>query len=161
MSDLDKSQQETLTAFKNRAILYRLFYEEFSQEFGEEKTAELMKKAIYKWGGLKSERFKELAAKKDFKGVAEEFIKGSPCNGGLFNPSIHKVEDNSTIIDMARCPLVEGWKEMGLSAQEIVKMCDIANATDYGKYEGMGFKLTIASTVANEEPTCRLVIEEK
>ncbi|MDH4128191.1 MAG: L-2-amino-thiazoline-4-carboxylic acid hydrolase [Spirochaetota bacterium] len=159
--ELEKSRRETRDAFKNRGILYRLFFEEFSSEIGKDRTTEIMKRAIYRWGGMKSGRYKELSAKKDFKGVAEEFIKSSVCNGELFKPSIDRVTNKSAIIDMAICPLVEAWKEMNLSNDEIIAMCEIANATDYGKYEGMGFKLTIESTVAKNEDRCRLLVEEK
>jgi hypothetical protein len=120
-----------------------------------------MKRAIYRWGGVKSERYRELAEKKDFTGIAKEFIKTSPCNGKLFKPKINKVDAHSAIVDMERCPLVEAWKEMGLSESEVAKMCEIANATDFGKYEGMGFKLNIESTIAKGEERCRLIIKEK
>ncbi len=160
-TETEKSKCETREAFKNRGILYRLFFEEITKEVGEETATIIMKRAIYRWGGAKSDRFRELAEKKDFNGIASEFLKTSVCNGKLFKPSIHRVDHRSAIIDMEGCPLVEAWKEMGLSEQEVAKMCDIANATDYGKYEGMGFKLKIESTLAKGEEKCRLIIEEK
>ena len=160
-SELEKSKKETHDAFKNRAVLYRLFYEELTNELGKEKAAEIMQKAIYRWGGAKSERYRTLAENNDFKGVAEEFMKSSVCGGKLFKPTIIEADDKKAVIDMAGCPLVEAWKEMGLSPDEVAWMCEIANATDYGKYEGMGFKLTIASTVAAGQDACRLIIEEK
>jgi len=160
-TEIEKARQETHNAFKNRGILYRLFFEEMSKEIGEEKAATIMKRAIYRWGGVKSDRYRTLAEKKDFKGIADEFIKTSVCNGQLFKPSVHKVDNKSTIIDMEGCPLVEAWRKMGLSEEEVAKMCEIANATDYGKYEGMGLKLTIESTLAKGEEKCRLKIEEK
>ena len=160
-TEIEKLKQETLNAFKNRGILYRLFFEEMSKEIGEEKTTNIMKRAIYRWGSAKSDRYRALAEKKDFKSIADEFIKTSVCNGEVFKPSVHKVDNHSTIVDMERCPLVEAWREMGLSDEEVAKMCEIANATDYGKYEGMGLKLTIESTLAKGEKKCRLNIEEK
>ncbi len=159
--EIEKSQGETRDAFKNRGVLYRLFFEEMSKEVGDDKAATIMKRAIYRWGGAKSERFREMAEKKDFTGIAKEFIKTSPCSGKLFKPKINKVDAHSAMVDMERCPLVEAWKEMGLSESEVAKMCEIANATDFGKYEGMGFKLNIESTIAKGEERCRLIIEEK
>ncbi|MDP6625640.1 MAG: L-2-amino-thiazoline-4-carboxylic acid hydrolase [Nitrospinota bacterium] len=160
-SDLEKAKEETRDAFKNRGILYRLFFEEISKEFGEEKAAAVMKKAIYRWGSAKSNRYQPLAKKKDFKGISDEFLRTSVCNGEVFKPSVHSVEKRSTVIDMAGCPLVEAWREMGLSEKEVADMCEIANATDYGKYEGMGLKLTIESTLAKGDERCRLIVEEK
>lgn len=160
-TEIEKARSETRKAFKSRGVLYRLFFEEISKEVGEEKAANIMKAAIYRWGDAKSENYLALAEKKDFKGIADEFIKTSVCNGKLFKPSVIKVDKRSAVIDMEGCPLVEAWKEMGLSETEVAKMCEIANATDYGKYEGMGFKLTIESTLAKGEERCRLVIEEK
>ncbi len=74
---------------------------------------------------------------------------------------MHKVDNKYTIIDMEGCPLVEVCQKMGLSDEEVTGMCEIANATDYGKYEGMGFKLTIESTLAKGEEKCRIKIEEQ
>ncbi len=159
-AEIEKAKRETRDAFKNRGILYRLFFEEMSKEMGEEKAANIMKKAIYRWGSAKSERYRALVEKMDFKGIADEFIRTSVCNGEVFKPSVRKVDNKSTVIDMEGCPLVEAWREMGLSGEEVTKMCEIANATDYGKYEGMGFKLTIESTLAKGEEKCRLKIEE-
>jgi hypothetical protein len=160
-TELEKARGEIRDAFKNRGILYRLFFEEISKEVGKEKAATIMKKAIYRWGGAKSNRYKALADKKDFKGIADEFIRTSVCNGEIFKPTITKADKQSAVVDMKGCPLVEAWQEMGLSEEEVTEMCEIANATDYGKYEGMGFKLTIESTLAKGEEKCRLVIEEK
>jgi len=159
--ELETSRRETRDAFKNRAVLYRLFYEEFSKEIGEERTAEIMKRALYRGGAAKSDRYRAFAERGDFQGVADEFIKSSVCAGALFKPSIAKVDDRSAIIDMAGCPLVDAWREMGLSPEEVARMCEMANATDYGKYEGMGFALTIDSTVARGQDRCRLIIEKK
>ena len=33
--ELEKSRKETRDAFKNRAVLYRLFYEEMSRDLGQ------------------------------------------------------------------------------------------------------------------------------
>ncbi len=79
-TEIEKAKQETRDAFKNRGILYRLFFEEISKEIGEEKAATIMKKAIYRWGGAKSDRYRALADKKDFKGIADECIRTSVCN---------------------------------------------------------------------------------
>lgn len=160
-TEIEKSNRETRDAFKSRGVLYRLFFEEFAKELGEEKAATIMKRAIYRWGNAKSKRHQKHAEKKDFNRIANDFIKASVCNGKLFKPSIHRVDNHSVVIDMEGCPLVEAWKEMGLSEKEIAKMCEIANATDFGKYEGMGFKLNIESTLAKGEERCRLIIEEK
>lgn len=160
-TEIEKARRETRDAFRNRGILYRLFFEEISKEVGEEKAAGIMKKAIYRWGGAKSDRYKSLAEKGDFKGIADEFVKTSVCNGEIFKPSVDKIDEKSAVIDMKGCPLVEAWREMSLSEKEIVKMCEIANATDYGKYEGMGLKLTIESTIAKGEERCRLLLEKK
>ncbi len=160
-NEIKKAYKETYEAYKSRAILYRLFYEELVNEFGEERATKIMAKAIYRWGGLKSHRYEGMAKNKDFKGVADEFIKSSVCGGELFKPSIHSVDNRSAVIDMERCPLVEAWQDMGLSSSEVNKMCEIANATDYGKYEGMGFKLTIEYRLAAGDDRCRLNVVER
>lgn len=159
IGELEKARNETRDAFKNRAVLYRLFFEELSNERGEEEAERIMKRAIYRWGGRKSEKFKKLAETRDFQGVADEFMKSAVCGGELFQQSIHKCDEKSAVIDMKGCPLVDSWKEMGLSSAERKQMCEIANATDYGKFEGMGFKLTIESTLARGDDCCRLRIE--
>src|SRR5436309_15830275 len=48
-------------AIKARAMFYYAFYKEFSAEIGSEKTAELMKRAIYKRGLEIGKRFAKFA----------------------------------------------------------------------------------------------------
>jgi hypothetical protein len=64
-------------AIKARAMFYYAFYKEFSAEIGSEKTAELMKRAIYKRGLEIGKRFAKFAPD-DMEGLKTAFLEFIP-----------------------------------------------------------------------------------
>lgn len=55
------------------------------------------------------------------------------------------------------CPLVEVWREMGLSDQEVVRMCDLFEKREEGRVAAVGLKVEAPQTFAKGDHVCRLV----
>jgi len=62
---------------------------------------------------------------------------------------------------MKHCALVEAWKEMGLSKEEVAKFCDIAMEGDRGRAAAHGVKMELNETIGKGDDFCRLVITDK
>jgi hypothetical protein len=60
-----------------------------------------------------------------------------------------------------RCPLVFGWKRMGLEPEMIEKLCKIAHQVDYGNVESFGFKLDMDPGLGQGEERCTLLVRKK
>jgi hypothetical protein len=139
---LDKSRAETLAAFQNRAYMYAHIYEELAGEIGREPAVEIMKRAIYRRGLEVGRKYAEAAEAGDLAEVGRIFVEGSPCEGAFFEPAIEELEEGRLVLRMCACPLEQAWRSMGLSAEEIDTLCEIAAAVDEGTFEGAGLDLT-------------------
>jgi len=146
-AELDKARAETRAAFENRAFMYAYVYEELAETLGKEEAVELMKRAIYRRGLEVGRKYAEAAASSDLGRVGEIFVSGSPCQGAMFEPGIELLEDGRLVLRMNACPLVDAWRSIGLPAEEIDTLCEIAAAVDEGTFEGAGLDLTFLDRI--------------
>jgi len=149
------SKKAVKDAIKGRAIFYLHMYRTLEQEFGPERSRELMRKAIYRWGQEKASNC-PAEASIDPRIMAEEFIKGGQSTLMIFGNEIVEAEHAGAILRLNACPLVEAWKEAGLEPPEIALMCDMAYAVDFGKYEGLGYTLEFPCRISTGGDYCQL-----
>jgi predicted ArsR family transcriptional regulator len=127
---LDRSRAETRSAFENRALMYAYLYEELVEELGGERAVEVMKRAIYRRGLEVGRKYAQAAEAGDLAEVGRIFVDGSPCEGAFFEPAIEELEEGRLVLRMCACPLVDAWRGIGLPAEEIDTLCEIAAAVD-------------------------------
>lgn len=145
-----------IDSIKNRAHFYFNLYQTLSEEYGKEKAINLMQKAIYKRGQEKAKKHK--VNKNDFPTLAKGFLEGGESSLNIFGNEVFEVDDDHAKLRLNGCPLVDAWKEAGLSAEDIVTMCDIAYQVDFGKFEGLGFSLKFDSRICEGHSCCELVV---
>lgn len=139
---LEKSRAETRSAFENRALMYYHLFEEMAAEFGRDKATQVMKRAIRRRGVEVGQKYRPAAEQGDLEAVATIFCEGSPCAGALFTPGVEERAEGRIVLRMETCPLVDAWKDAGLSAEEIDLLCEIAAEVDEGTFDGAGLDLT-------------------
>lgn len=140
-SQLDRAHAETRAAFGNRALMYLHIYEELVAEVGRERAIAVMKRAIHKRGLDVGRKYRDAASAGDLELVGRIFCEGSPCGGTLFEPGIEERAEGRIVLRMTACPLVDAWRDAGLSPEEIDTLCEIAAAVDEGTFEGAGLEL--------------------
>lgn len=137
--DLEEAKREIRAAYENRAALYYFIFNEMRCELGEEKAVEIMSRAIHKRGVEHGkQKYGAAAAARDFAAIGEMFVAGSACDGELFEPGVDEVRADGVVLTMKACPLVDAWRELGLSDADVDTMCAVASAVDVGTYEGIG-----------------------
>ena len=151
------TRDDLVNAIKTRALFYYAFYKEFSAEIGAERTAEIMKRAVFKRGLEVGKKFKAFAPN-DFEGLKTAFLNGVPDPEGTFNPQVHSCGEEGLDITLRSCPLKTAWQEAGLSDEEVVIMTDIAGAVDKGTFEGAGFSFDADTWQPGRDGCCRLCI---
>jgi hypothetical protein len=156
MSD-EKMREFLVNAIKARALFYYAFYKEFSAEIGPEKTAEIMKRAIYKRGVGIGQQFKEFAPC-DMAGLKTAFLDVMPDPKGTFNPDVERCDETGIDIQLQTCPLKDAWQEAGLSDEEVAIMTHIAGHVDNGTFEGAGFSFYADTWQAGRRGCCHLHI---
>jgi hypothetical protein len=148
-----------ISTTKLRAKAYAYFYEEAEKEVGQAKAVEMFKRAAYRLGLDKSKSFRQEAHESAAE-LAEDF-KSDPVGEHVFQIKIINKSENKAEIAMSYCPLLEMWREMKYSPDEICRLCDIAHQIDYGTIEGCGFALEFPERAACCGEKCILKISKK
>jgi hypothetical protein len=140
----DAARAETLSreldsAFRNRADLYRLFYDELSGEYGPEKAEAIMASVVEKRG-------QEVAAlafsgygPNDARKIGEAFLAVSPDGGRMYPTDVERSETEISF-EVKRCPLKDAWVEAGVGDEKLATLCRIAGAFDRGLFEATGVR---------------------
>ncbi|MGQ9857477.1 MAG: L-2-amino-thiazoline-4-carboxylic acid hydrolase [Thermodesulfobacteriota bacterium] len=153
MDVLEREMVERVrAAVKDRAIWFALLYRSFRESLPEEEVERLARKAIREFGRLKALKDPEDFGPGDW--VRRHVEKGSHL---IFDSDVQEGE-GLAIQRMKHCALVEAWKEMGCSEEEIRLFCDIAMEGDRGRAEAHGVKMEIKERIAMGDPHCRLEI---
>lgn len=139
---LDRAEilsRELDAAFRNRADLYRLFFEQLSAELGEERAEEIMVHAITRRG-------QEVAAvafsgfgPNDARALGEAFLAVSPDGGRMYPTEVERDTDQIAF-RVKRCPLKDAWVSAGVNERHLATLCRIAGAFDRGLFEATGVR---------------------
>lgn len=150
-------RRQLYEAFENRAILYWLFYEELSREVGPQRAEEIMSRAIYRRGLMRSEKYKPFAPA-DLAGLRDAFLSGLADGGRMFQPLVTRCDSEALDIKFQACPLRETWQRLGLSDELVATLCRIAAKIDDGTFLGAGFGFHADTWKPGEEGCCYLHI---
>jgi len=121
---------------------------------------ETLKKAIYRFGKDKSVKWGNL----DAKSFMNCMIPDNVVKGMLQFEEVGSSTEGRIEFTFHRCPLEEGWKEMGLSAEERHRLCTIAQEHDFGivaNEPNQDLELEMPEGIGLGDPVCRLVISKK
>jgi hypothetical protein len=124
---------------------------------GHEKAGEILKKAIYQRGKEKGLLLADKVGQPDLQKLALAFVEGKE-EIDVFGHEIVRADAEKAVLRLNDCPLVEAWREMGLSPEEIRTMCDVSYQVDFGKFEAAGYKLEFGCRLAAGEDSCDLLV---
>lgn len=144
--------EKVRAAVKDRATWFALLYKNFKEVLPEEEVQEVARKAIYEFGRLK--------AKKDPADFSPELWVRKHMEKGSFLVFDSDVEVNAegAVQQMKFCALVEAWKEMGCTDEEIDLFCDIAMEGDRGRADAHGVRMELEERIGRGDPYCKLKI---
>ena len=119
---------------------------------------EAVKKAIFEFGKEKSDSWGNLGA--------EDFMKHMiPDEIGVGTMQFKEVGESSperAEFTFGRCPLEEGWKEMGLSPELRSRLCALASEHDFGIVDNDEIlELDMPQAIGKGDPVCRLIFTKK
>ena len=121
---------------------------------------EALKKAIFQYGQDKAAKWGKLTARE-----LMNRMMGVEIGKGTFGfEEVGAGTDDRSEFIFRRCPLEEGWKEMGLTTQERHRLCSIAREHDFGLVENKAtqdLKLEMPESLGLGNPVCRIIINKK
>lgn len=159
MSQEEILRQQLYDAYKHRAILYYLIYDELRRELGAAKAEEIMGRAIYR-RGLENGRKYGAYGPSDLAGLKQAFLGGIADNGKMFQPEVLRDDTSGLDIKFHNCPLRDAWREYGLPEAEIATLCRIAARIDNGTFESAGFHFSADTYQPGGEGCCFLHIRK-
>ncbi len=143
------------TAVKDRAVWFYLLLKAAEEEGADPET--VAKKAINHFG---VEKGKTLGEIKDAAEFVEALAKGYGC--GAFEMKVQKATPEKSILHFFHCPLVEAWKNLDLSPEEISRLCRLARHGDLGIISCFPqLTLEFHKLLAEGQDCCELVITRK
>jgi hypothetical protein len=154
--DQDKEMiQKVRAAIKDRATWFALLYRSFNEALPEKDVERLARKAVYEFGRLKAK--KDPADFSPRVWVERHVAKGSAL---VFDSDV-EIHEEGSVQRMKYCPLVEAWKEMGCTPEEIELFCDIAMEGDRGRADAHGVRMELEERIGRGDPFCNLRIFER
>jgi hypothetical protein len=154
-------RRQLYDSFKNRAMIYRLIFDELRGQLGAERAEALLMQAVYRRGvEIGSSRFARFAPD-DLAGLKAAFLDGIPDDGRMFQPEVLHSDAEALDIKFHACPLREAWQEAGLPEEEIATLCRIAARVDNGTFEGAGFQFFADTWQPGGDGCCCLHIRLK
>ena len=80
----------------------------------------------------------------------------------MFEKEIISEGEDTCVAKFHRCPLVDAWREYGLSDQRIDCLCNLANKGDFGRASNFHHaKLDFPKRIGGGDPYCELLITRK
>jgi hypothetical protein len=154
VNDLTKAQFE---ATKQRGKYLAFIVKELDKD-GFKDFDDTLKRAIFNFGKDKSTGWGPLGAKEFMNHlVPDEATKGMMQFNEIGDSSGNRAE-----CTFGRCPLEEGWKEMGLSDQERRRLCSIAQQHDFGIVDNNEeLTLEMPEAIGLGYSVCRLIFKKK
>jgi hypothetical protein len=142
-------------AIKDRATWFALLYRSFSEVLPAADLDRLARRAIFEFGRMKARNDPA-----DFSArawVEKHVSKGSAL---VFDSDV-EISEEGAVQRMKFCALVEAWKEMGCSPEEIDLFCDIAMEGDRGRADAHGVRMELEERIARGKPFCQLKIFDR
>lgn len=142
-------------AIQDRATWFYLLIQEFKAAGYE--TDEPVKKAIFRFGQMKGRKIGTAT-------TPQEFFDGiGTTNARLaFDMEDAGVAGDKGAYKFHHCALVEAWKNLGATPEEVAHLCDLASCGDYGVISCFPeLDLKFNSLIAKGDCCCELEVTRK
>lgn len=149
----DLLRRELADAFRNRAHLYRLLFEELADRFGDGEAEAVLARVCERRGReVARAAFGHLGAG-DARAVGEAFLAASPDGGRLYPTEVERLADGIRFA-VRSCPLKSAWVDEGLAPDRVATLCRIAGAFDRGLFEATGARFRNRTWEPGDGPGC-------
>lgn len=153
--ELSKEAQGLKAGIADRAIWFHLLVEAAEKQNVD--IEKLTDDAIFTFGAnLYKDR--KVDSAKDFVLHMTEEGPGKEA----FAQEVISLDDAHSVAHFHACPLVEAWKNYGLSAERVKYLCDLASKGDFGRASNFeGLSISFPKKIAYGDDVCELVADYK
>ena len=142
------------SAFEHRATWFALLIDEARKQGLD---TDFARNAIRKCGCFHANtKYPKTDSIQEF---AKVFANDNVVN--IFEMDVKEASEEKLYIEFHYCPLVEAWKKLGYSDDDIVLFCDIAMDGDRGiAAEYDPFEFHLGRTIAKGDPFCEITFQK-
>lgn len=151
----EQVRDEVRAAIEDRAVWLYLIVKELCEE---KKLKELpeISRAIFKFGEMKGGQMPPAESPAEW---ARNLI--TPVGEKVFEQKLVEEADDEAVLEFSHCPLVEAWRKMGASGEEVAVLCKMARCGDYGRIASFPLELSFEKLLAEGDNVCRLIVRRK
>jgi hypothetical protein len=149
---MDETIQMLREAVKDRGLYLALLIRSFSKVLPAQTVERCAREAIREYGRYK--------AKLDGWRITPEMWVDRHMEGwagAVFESTIIKQQGRCEQ-QMTFCPLLEAWRELGCTWEEMDLLCDIAMEVDRGRAEAHGISAETPERMGKGDDRCRLIL---
>ncbi len=150
--------QQVTGSERIRALVYSEFLPLMKKEMGVKKAKEVFYQATFN-AGRKMQKmfFPEKQSLPDFR---ETLLKALPAEGAVNGIEFVKCSEEELVIKVKSCPFKEFWRQLGLSKEEVLEMCEVADGIDHGDFGAM-YNCTVDFWDKHPEDCCIITLKPK
>ena len=152
----NKTTEAVRSAIKDRATYLFFLLKGMEEAAGPEEAERLASRAIYQYGQTKGQRMGSLDTPADF--IAHQL---RPGRQEIFDKEAIEAREARGEIRFHYCPLVNAWKRLGATSEELARLCDIAMQGDHGMLSHTPMALELPHSIARGDAYCQLILELK
>ena len=152
--EIQVSKARLKSAFEDRALYLAFLLRSFQTNFGREAAEQAAREAIFSYGQAKGQQ-----DGRQF--TAENWVAQTPTGeASVFDTKTFSGRESCEEV-MATCPLVDAWRNLGCSPEEIDTLCDIAMEVDRGRAAYHGLICELPERIGQGDKKCRLVLRNR
>lgn len=141
---------------QDRALYLAFLMRSFSKILPKDRVEQTARDAIYEYGQFKASKDKLQPT------TAEDWVDGhvSRGMGDVFESTIIK-EGGCYKQQMTKCALLDAWKDMGCSSEEIDLYCDVAMELDRSRAAYHGLECELPYRMGKGDELCCVSLKNK
>ncbi len=163
MSEKQVSMEDFLKAVRGamerRAGYIAVIHDEISKRYGKDVAFDILSTAIKDYG--------KWYAKTRMQEVPERRTPDTRIwlpkarDARIMERKTIDVDKDRTVTEVELCPLIEAWKKMGKSKDEMRTLCDIAMYLDEGMSEEYPIAIKTEKRIGWGDECCKFIFEKK
>ncbi len=162
MVPLDIYLKEVRGAMKRRAGYVAAIYDELLKRYGKDAAFDIMSTAIKGYGKWEAkEHMKERPELGIPGGDTRNWLPKSVQEARIMERKTIDASKDETVTEVEFCPLIEAWKKMGKTKDEMRVLCDISMFLDEGFSEEYPISIKTSKRIGWGDKCCRFVFERK
>lgn len=162
MVPLDAYLKDVRGATERRAGYLAVIYDEISKRYGKDAAFDILSTAIENLGRWEAKnRMKESPERRSSDPDTRDWLPKTTREARIMERKTIDAVKDRTVTEVEFCPLIEAWKKMGKSKDEMKTLCDIAMYLDGGMSKEYPIKIDTEKRIGWGDDCCRFIFEKK